>query len=192
MCELLHTVSANQTCSSVDRAGPLALNAQRPPITGVPGVRLELRFGGNPAALSGSGRAAARLDSEISGPPHLKVVEGREGPPPGPFHVRRRAFSLGCEGGSAGAASISGECEVVHTSLPIPPSKVAIATCGPLPRGEQMAQERDSLGFRFAVVVALAVIIVATTTWAADHERASAGSIPPSEVIYRAQHLNLF
>jgi len=135
MCELLHTASANQTCSSVDRAGPLALNAQRPPITGVPGVRLELRFGGNPAALSGSGRAAARLDSEISSLPHLKVVEGREGPPPGPFHVRRRAFSLGCEGGSAGAASISGECEVVHTSLPIPPSKVAIATCGPLPRG---------------------------------------------------------
>ena len=135
MCELLHTASANQTCSSVDRAGPLALNAQRPPITGVPGVRLELRFGGNPAALSGSGRAAARLDSEISSLPHLKVVEGREGPPPGPFHVRRRAFSLGCEGGSAGAASISGEREVVHTSLPIPPSKVAIATCGPLPRG---------------------------------------------------------
>src|SRR5262245_59531174 len=36
MCELLHTVSANQTCSSVDPsfgAGPLALNAQRPPIT---------------------------------------------------------------------------------------------------------------------------------------------------------------
>src|SRR5262245_23504065 len=39
MCELLHTVSANQTCSSVDPsfgAGPLALNAQRPPITDVP------------------------------------------------------------------------------------------------------------------------------------------------------------
>ena len=49
----------------------------------------------------------------------------------------------------------------------------------------------DSLGFRFAVVLVLAVIIVAITTWAAYHERASAGS-PPSEVIYRAQHLNLF
>ena len=102
------------------------------------------------------------------------------------------AFLWAAKGVLLGLASISGECEVVHTSLPIPPSKVAIATCGPLPRGEQMAQERDSLGFRFAVVVALAVIIVATTTWAADHERASAGSIPPSEVIYRAPHLNLF
>ena len=58
--------------------------------------------------------------------------------------------------------------------------------------GEQMAQAPDSLGFRFAVVLALAVIIVAITTWAANHERASAGSTPPSEVIYRAQHLNLF
>ena len=55
-----------------------------------------------------------------------------------------------------------------------------------------MAQTPDSLGFRFAVVLALAVIILAITTWAANHERASAGSTPPSEVIYRAQHLNLF
>ena len=32
-----------------------------------------------------------------------------------------------------------------------------------------MAQAPDSLGFRFAVVLALAVIIVAITTWAANH-----------------------
>ena len=55
-----------------------------------------------------------------------------------------------------------------------------------------MAQEPDSLAFRFAVVLALAVIIVAITTWAANHERASAGSTPPSGVIYRAQHLILY
>ena len=55
-----------------------------------------------------------------------------------------------------------------------------------------MAPEPDSLAFRFAMVLALAVIIVAITTWAANQERASAGSTPPSEVIYRAQHLNLF
>jgi hypothetical protein len=55
-----------------------------------------------------------------------------------------------------------------------------------------MAQAPDSLGFRFAVVLALAVIIVSITTWAANQERASAGSTPPREVIYRAQHLNLF
>jgi hypothetical protein len=54
-----------------------------------------------------------------------------------------------------------------------------------------MARAPDSLGFRFAVVLALAVIIVAITTWVANHERASAGSTSPS-VIYRAQHLILY
>jgi hypothetical protein len=37
MCELLHTASANQTCDSTIllwEQAPLALNAQRPPITG--------------------------------------------------------------------------------------------------------------------------------------------------------------
>jgi hypothetical protein len=55
-----------------------------------------------------------------------------------------------------------------------------------------MARAPDSLGFRFAVVLALAVIIVAITTWAANHERASAGSTPTSGVIYRAQHSILY
>ena len=55
-----------------------------------------------------------------------------------------------------------------------------------------MAPEPDSFAFRFAMVVALAVIIVTITTWASYHERASAGSTPPSAVIYRAQHLNLY
>src|SRR5215471_15790571 len=64
MCELLHTASANQACDSTIllwEQAPLALNAQRPPITGVPGAPA---FGGIRPALSGSGRAAARLDSE--------------------------------------------------------------------------------------------------------------------------------
>src|SRR5262249_48411946 len=64
MCELLHTASANQTCDSTIllwEQAPLALNAQRPPITGVPGAPA---LGGIRPALSGSGRAAARLDSE--------------------------------------------------------------------------------------------------------------------------------
>jgi len=67
MCELLHTVSANQTCNSTIlllEQAPLALNAQRPPITGVPGAQIGGPLWGNPPALSGSGRAAARLDSE--------------------------------------------------------------------------------------------------------------------------------
>jgi hypothetical protein len=55
-----------------------------------------------------------------------------------------------------------------------------------------VAPEPDSLAFRFAMVLALAVIIVTVTTWASYHERASAGSTPPSAVIYRAQYLNLF
>jgi hypothetical protein len=55
-----------------------------------------------------------------------------------------------------------------------------------------MARAPDTLGFRFAVILALAVIIVAITTWAANHESASAGSTPPSGVIYRAQHLVLY
>ena len=54
MCELLHTASANQTCDSTIllwEQAPLALNAQRPPITGVPGAPA---FGGIRPALSGS------------------------------------------------------------------------------------------------------------------------------------------
>jgi len=54
MCELLHTVSANQTCSSAILllgCSLLALNAHR--------------FRGNPAARrSASGREAAHLDLE--------------------------------------------------------------------------------------------------------------------------------
>ena len=55
-----------------------------------------------------------------------------------------------------------------------------------------MAPEPDSLAFRFAMILALAVIIVTITTWASYHEHASAESTPPSAVIYRAQYLNLF
>jgi hypothetical protein len=53
-----------------------------------------------------------------------------------------------------------------------------------------MARESDSLGFRFAVVLALAVMIVAITTWALPHKLASA--VAPTDAIYRAQHVNLF
>jgi hypothetical protein len=58
---------------------------------------------------------------------------------------------------------------------------------GLLPRGEQMAAK----AFRLVVVLALlAVTAVAIMTWASKYKQASAGQ--PSEVIYRAQHLNLF
>jgi hypothetical protein len=54
-----------------------------------------------------------------------------------------------------------------------------------------MAPKPDNLSFRLVVVLALvAVTIVAITMWQSHLKHASAG--PPSEVIYRAQHLNLF
>jgi hypothetical protein len=57
-----------------------------------------------------------------------------------------------------------------------------------------MAQEPDSLAFRFAVVLALAVIVLLVTTWVAPPHPANdtAAPIPHSDAIYRAQHLNLF
>src|SRR5215475_6556456 len=83
MCELLHTASANQTCDSTIllwEQAPLGLNAQRPPITGVPGAQIGGPFsGGNPPSHSGLGRAAARLDSE-----QFKCVQKNSGLPQGP------------------------------------------------------------------------------------------------------------
>jgi hypothetical protein len=57
-----------------------------------------------------------------------------------------------------------------------------------------MAQERDSLAFRVAVVLALAVIVLLVTTWAAPPNAANdtATPIPRGDAIYRAQHLILF
>jgi hypothetical protein len=57
-----------------------------------------------------------------------------------------------------------------------------------------MAQEPDSLAFRFAVVLALAVIVLILATWAAPPypRDDTATPIPHSDAIYRAQHLNLF
>jgi hypothetical protein len=54
-----------------------------------------------------------------------------------------------------------------------------------------MAQEPDSLAFRFAVVLALAFL---ATMWAAPPNAANdtATPSPHSDAIYRAQHLNLF
>jgi hypothetical protein len=57
-----------------------------------------------------------------------------------------------------------------------------------------MVRQPDSLGFRFALVLALAMIVLAIMTWVApphDPESASAEPIPPTEVIYRPQYLHL-
>jgi hypothetical protein len=54
-----------------------------------------------------------------------------------------------------------------------------------------MPPKPDNLAFRFAVVLALTVIIVAITTWASHHKPASAVP-PPTDAIYRSQLLNLY
>ena len=57
-----------------------------------------------------------------------------------------------------------------------------------------MAQEPDSLAFRFAVVLALALIVLILATWSAPLHPGddTATPLPHSDAIYRAQHLNLF
>jgi hypothetical protein len=57
-----------------------------------------------------------------------------------------------------------------------------------------MAQEPDSLAFRFAVVLALALIVLMATMWAAPQNAANDTVTPTShsDAIYRVQHLNLF
>ena len=52
-----------------------------------------------------------------------------------------------------------------------------------------MARAPESLGFRFAVILAVAAIFVAITAWQAPIKHASAVR---ADSIYRAQHLKLF
>jgi hypothetical protein len=56
-----------------------------------------------------------------------------------------------------------------------------------------MAREPDSLAFRFAVVLALAMSILVLVTLLAPPRRVSnsAASLSPSEAVYRPQFLNL-
>jgi hypothetical protein len=57
-----------------------------------------------------------------------------------------------------------------------------------------MAFQPHRLEFIFGVVLAVAVSILAITTWAIslNPESDSAAPIPPSEAIYRAQHWNAY
>ena len=57
-----------------------------------------------------------------------------------------------------------------------------------------MAQQPDCLAFRFAAVLALAVIILVVMTLAAPPYPANdtAAPIQSSDPIYRAQYLNLY
>jgi hypothetical protein len=56
-----------------------------------------------------------------------------------------------------------------------------------------MARQPDSLGLRFALVLALAVIVVTITTWLGPKAASEwAAPIPPDDSIYRAQYLHLY
>src|SRR5262245_50195150 len=85
---------------------------------------------------------------------------------------------------------ISCKCELAYSSLATSPSKV---------QGGLWCQEadmaQDSLTFRFAVVLALAVIILVVMTLAAPPCPANDDTATPivsSNPIYRAQYLNLY
>ena len=56
-----------------------------------------------------------------------------------------------------------------------------------------MAQ-KPGLALSLGIVVAIAVIVLAITTWAAppNPESDSVAPIPPSEAVYRPQYLNLY
>ena len=73
-----------------------------------------------------------------------------------------------------------------------PPLKFEIAKWALVPGGQDMAH--DSLAFRFAVVLGLAVIILVAMTLAAPPPPANgtAAPVPSSDPIYRAQYLNLY
>jgi hypothetical protein len=59
---------------------------------------------------------------------------------------------------------------------------------------EDMAPKADRLAFVFGMVLALAVTILAITTWAAppNPESDSATPIPPRGTIYRPERWNLY
>jgi hypothetical protein len=54
-----------------------------------------------------------------------------------------------------------------------------------------MGQNADSLAFRFAVVPALVMIVLAVTSWVASPNLAN-DTAARGDSIYRAQHFNLF
>ena len=86
-------------------------------------------------------------------------------------------------------ASISRRCEVAHTLSRFPSLKSSSSTWR---QEAEMAQEPGlalSLG-----ILAMAVVVLAIMMWAAppNPESASAAPIPPREIIYRPQHLNLY
>jgi hypothetical protein len=56
-----------------------------------------------------------------------------------------------------------------------------------------MARQPDSLGFRFALVLALTVVVVTLMTWVAPESLSKwAAPSEPSDAVYRAQHLHLY
>jgi hypothetical protein len=80
------------------------------------------------------------------------------------------------------AAFVSHECELLHTSLLIPPVKVRGTT-----RRRKMALKQPRFEIMFGMVLAIVVTILGITTWT-RHNWAT--PIPPA--IYRSQLLNVY
>jgi hypothetical protein len=57
-----------------------------------------------------------------------------------------------------------------------------------------MARKPDRLAFVFAMVLAMAITILASKTWAGppDPDSDSAAPIPPRETIYRPERWNVY
>jgi hypothetical protein len=81
-------------------------------------------------------------------------------------------------------ASFSRECEVTHTRSRFPSLRSGSSTC------RQEAKMAQDLG----IILAMATIVIVIMTWAAppNPKSVSAETVPPSEVIYRPQHFNLY
>jgi hypothetical protein len=90
-------------------------------------------------------------------------------------------------------ASISRECNGAHTSLPVSLLASGTATSIWLQEAD-MARKPDRLAFVFAMVLAMAITILASKTWAdpPDPDSDSAAPIPPRETIYRPERWNVY
>jgi hypothetical protein len=81
------------------------------------------------------------------------------------------------------------KCDVAHTSLPIRPSKVRRHRSSARRGLVAPKPETTRPPFIFGTVLAAAVTILVIMMWA---DRDLAEPIPPTEVIYQPQHLNLY
>jgi len=87
----------------------------------------------------------------------------------------------------------SSECDAAHISLPIALLECGLAT-SIYSKEVDMARKRETLASAFGMALALALTVLAITTWAnaPDPADESAASPPPRQTIYRPQYWNLY